>query len=244
MMWQMRFSGSGVGSAAAAVLALAAVAHGQVVEDFETGGVGPEFVHACDLNCCGGPGVCQITNTLFDVFPLPSYMLFMDGASNVVTWTVPEPILAASVDVLDFGGGFNPTAGTTSIDFIGINGTRRFGNDIIVANEMVNVYADQDTLDDTGTTGIGQILQIEIQVGLQGAYDNITLYTQIPAPPSCICNIDENPRAIDVFDLLAYLDLWFAGDAAAELDGQDGINVFDLLTFLDCWFSPDGVPGC
>lgn len=44
---------------------------------------------------------------------------------------------------------------------------------------------------------------------------------------------------VDVFDLLAYLDLWFVGDAAAELTGDDpaAIDVFDLLMYLDSWFA-------
>jgi hypothetical protein len=52
----------------------------------------------------------------------------------------------------------------------------------------------------------------------------------------CPCEFDNNTAQVNVFDLLAYLDLWFAGDEGAELDGQDGIDVFDLLGFLDCWF--------
>lgn len=239
--WKAGAGGAEIVLAAAVAAAAAGSAQGQIVDDFETGGVGPGFVHACEPGCCGGPGVCQITNVIFEVVPLPSYMLFMDGSRTTITWTVPETIIAASVDVLDFGGGFNPTAGTTSVDFIGTNGTRRFGNDVIVANEIINVYADQDTMDDTGTTPIGPILQIVIEVGLQGAYDNITL---IPEAPACPCDRDDNPGVIDVFDLLAYLDVWFASDASANLDEDPAIDVFDLLSFLDCWFAPDGVPGC
>ncbi len=40
--------------------------------------------------------------------------------------------------------------------------------------------------------------------------------------------------AVDVFDLLAYLDGWFAG--AADLDGNGATDVFDLLAYLDAWF--------
>lgn len=54
--------------------------------------------------------------------------------------------------------------------------------------------------------------------------------------PPCLCEIDDDGAQVDVFDLLAYLDAWFAFDAAADLDGVPGVDVFDLLTFLDCWF--------
>lgn len=55
-------------------------------------------------------------------------------------------------------------------------------------------------------------------------------------PAVCPCEADGNAGGVDVFDLLAYLDLWFAGDAAADIDGAAGVDVFDLLAFLDCWF--------
>lgn len=34
-----------------------------------------------------------------------------------------------------------------------------------------------------------------------------------------------------------YLDLWFVGDAAADFDGLPGIGIFDLLAYLDAWFA-------
>lgn len=43
--------------------------------------------------------------------------------------------------------------------------------------------------------------------------------------------------AVTVFDLLAYLDLWFSASPAAERDGAPDINVFDLLAYLDGWFA-------
>ncbi len=58
-----------------------------------------------------------------------------------------------------------------------------------------------------------------------------------PPAPTCLCELtDDSPAAVDVFDLLAYLDVWFASDEAADLDGTPGVDVFDLLMFLDCWF--------
>ncbi len=61
--------------------------------------------------------------------------------------------------------------------------------------------------------------------------------------PFCICEADGSAAQVDVFDLLAYLDLWFASAAAADIDGAQGVDVFDLLAFLDCWFpASSGVP--
>lgn len=62
----------------------------------------------------------------------------------------------------------------------------------------------------------------------------------------CACELDGDAAQVDVFDLLAYLDAWFAGDAAAELTGDDpaAVDVFDLLTYLDCWFPASAGGGC
>lgn len=53
---------------------------------------------------------------------------------------------------------------------------------------------------------------------------------------SCAADYD-NTGAVNVFDLLAYLDVWFAGGAAADLDQSGAVDVFDLLQFLDGWFA-------
>jgi hypothetical protein len=60
----------------------------------------------------------------------------------------------------------------------------------------------------------------------------------------CLCEFTGDvPAAVDVFDLLAYLDRWFAGGVEADLDRGGGVDVFDLLAYLDCWFiASAGVP--
>lgn len=68
----------------------------------------------------------------------------------------------------------------------------------------------------------------------QGTY-RIQL-TGVSSPPACSADLDGS-GAVDVFDLLAYLDLWFAADPSADLDGAAGVDVFDLLTYLDGWFA-------
>jgi hypothetical protein len=53
--------------------------------------------------------------------------------------------------------------------------------------------------------------------------------------PDCLADWNASDD-VDVFDLLAYLDDWFAGSVEAELDGSAGVDVFDLLSYLDLWF--------
>ena len=52
---------------------------------------------------------------------------------------------------------------------------------------------------------------------------------------ACPCDRTED-GLVNVFDLLAYLDDWFALDSSASCDAFRPIDVFDLLCFLDCWF--------
>lgn len=51
----------------------------------------------------------------------------------------------------------------------------------------------------------------------------------------CLCELD-GVTGIDVFDLLAYLALWFPEDPQADIDDIAGVTVFDLLAYLECWF--------
>ncbi len=65
---------------------------------------------------------------------------------------------------------------------------------------------------------------------------NVNLDGTLGASIGCLCEMDGNAAQVDVFDLLAYLDLWFAFDEAANMDLVPEIDVFDLLAYLDCWF--------
>src|SRR5690606_3983061 len=90
-------------------------------------------------------------------------------------------------------------------------------------------YFVADLKDGHGNVGVGQIFaRLPVDLG---------------APPPCPCELDD-AAGVDVFDLLAYLDLWFASDEAADLDGESGIDVFDLLAFLDCWFPASAGAPC
>ncbi len=89
---------------------------------------------------------------------------------------------------------------------------------------------------------------IDVEAGGQyiiqlGSYDlfwfggDVTFSMEL-LPPACAADLD-GTGGVDVFDLLAYLDLWFAADVAAERTGDDPavIDVFDLLVYLDAWFA-------
>ncbi len=67
----------------------------------------------------------------------------------------------------------------------------------------------------------------------------VTVVGEVVGQTPCYCEMDGELGSVDVFDLLAYLDLWFAADPGAEFSGDSpaNVDVFDLLAYLDCWFA-------
>ncbi len=98
------------------------------------------------------------------------------------------------------------------------------------------------------TVVLGDLNNDGLRDAVVSSNDNVTvLLNQCGATaPGCPCETDGDDAQVDVFDLLAYLDLWFAADAAAELTGDDpaSVDVFDLLAFLDCWFPASAGAAC
>jgi hypothetical protein len=88
-------------------------------------------------------------------------------------------------------------------------------------------------LEDGRATGMNEAGEIAVHATFRSG--NIQYGILIATLPSCLCEQDGNP-GVDVFDLLTYLDLWFAEDDAADVDRTAGVDVFDLLAYLDCWF--------
>lgn len=62
-------------------------------------------------------------------------------------------------------------------------------------------------------------------------------------PGACLADWDAS-GGVNVFDLLTFLDGWFASDAGADIDGTAGVDVFDLLAFLDAWFPASAAGEC
>jgi hypothetical protein len=51
------------------------------------------------------------------------------------------------------------------------------------------------------------------------------------------CRADHNADgALEVADIFAFLNGWFAGAAEADFDGIGGLQVADIFAFLNAWF--------
>jgi hypothetical protein len=124
------------------------------------------------------------------------------------------------ISLYDECGGSIERFSWTASDFETVIYTNNgFDTDLYLDVEFVDFITDFNTYD----------------LFIQGAEDT--------GGPACPCDLDGTP-GVDVFDLLAYLDLWFPQDAAADIDGSAGVDVFDLLAFLDCWFPASAGSPC
>ena len=62
------------------------------------------------------------------------------------------------------------------------------------------------------------------------AYSNSAAYTICPADFNC-------SGTLEVADIFAFLNAWFAGDPNADFDGASGLQVADIFAFLNAWFA-------
>jgi hypothetical protein len=52
------------------------------------------------------------------------------------------------------------------------------------------------------------------------------------------CPADFNASGtLEVADIFAFLNAWFAGSAAADFDGLNSLQVADIFAFLNAWFA-------
>jgi hypothetical protein len=61
--------------------------------------------------------------------------------------------------------------------------------------------------------------------------DNVTDY--VAACPADM----SGDGVLQVADIFAFLNLWFAGDPSANFDGVNGLQVADIFAYLNAWFA-------
>ena len=54
--------------------------------------------------------------------------------------------------------------------------------------------------------------------------------------PCCFANFD-GVNGLQVADIFAFLNAWFAGSPTADFDGINGLQVADIFAFLNAWFA-------
>ncbi len=126
-----------------------------------------------------------------------------------------------------------------------VNGAPRFIGEIELAPVAIApgvLYTNTFTDTPLGRCGRGVLTGPVLRFALGGQeffIDNICVRF-----PACDCEWDGNAAQVDVFDLLAYVNAWFAAAPSADLTGDGATDVFDLLQFLDCWFQASAGSPC
>jgi hypothetical protein len=52
----------------------------------------------------------------------------------------------------------------------------------------------------------------------------------------CLIDFDQS-GTIEVADIFAFMNAWFAGDPSAQFDANPGLQVSDIFAFLNAWFA-------
>jgi hypothetical protein len=131
--------------------------------------------------------------------------------------------------------------GGLHMEFSGVGGpmTATITSDAL--NGPVWISDDPDNSPDWWGFEMGHT-RTDIPIAVYGPVTGTVEIDYIPTPGTAPCPCErtgDSPASVDVFDLLAYLGLWFAGDFAANLNDDELVDVFDLLAYLDCWFAAD-----
>jgi hypothetical protein len=66
--------------------------------------------------------------------------------------------------------------------------------------------------------------------------DSTTCGTSGNPTTCCPANFD-GQNGLQVADIFAFLNAWFAGDSRADFDANPGLQVADIFAFLNAWFS-------
>lgn len=56
-----------------------------------------------------------------------------------------------------------------------------------------------------------------------------------PAAACCVADFDQT-GTVDSLDIFSYLNAWFAGNSASDVDGISGLSPDDVFRFLNAWF--------
>ncbi len=74
--------------------------------------------------------------------------------------------------------------------------------------------------------------------GSPGFVQGITAAVNAPGAAACQCAADfDGVNGVDVQDIFAFLNAWFAGNPASDFDGVNGVDVQDIFAFLNAWFA-------
>ncbi|HMN41109.1 MAG TPA: GC-type dockerin domain-anchored protein [Phycisphaerales bacterium] len=96
------------------------------------------------------------------------------------------------------------------------------------------------TIDCGGGVSTGGPLRLTSSIGQPDASNAsggpLTLRGGFLTPRTCPADFNGN-GTLEVADIFAFLNAWFAGSPAADFDGLSGLQVADIFAFLNAWFA-------
>ena len=100
-------------------------------------------------------------------------------------------------------------------------------------NEVCAADPSEGRAIELGSAGAYYVRVYTNDIGRDQQFYELRVMARTPVEP---CDTDGS-CAVDFFDLLAFLDVWFSGDPGANYNGDGRVDFFDLLDYLDCWFA-------
>ncbi len=73
-------------------------------------------------------------------------------------------------------------------------------------------------------------VQVVVTAGCGSSTSAVAVWTICPADITC-------NGVLEVADIFAYLNAWFAGGPGTDFDGTGGLQVADIFAFLNAWFA-------
>jgi hypothetical protein len=76
------------------------------------------------------------------------------------------------------------------------------------------------------------------QVDCTGSFKGVGAPCEAPGNPTTCCPVNyDGINGLQVADIFAFLNSWFAGETRADFDGLNGLQVADIFAFLNAWFA-------
>jgi hypothetical protein len=90
----------------------------------------------------------------------------------------------------------------------------------------------------TGACCTGTTCSTSTLAACTGAFQGASTICGPAGNPTTCCPANfDGINGLQVADIFAFLNAWFAGDPAANFDGVPGLQVADIFSFLNAWFA-------
>jgi hypothetical protein len=132
----------------------------------------------------------------------------------------------------------SPAAFTSDNAILAVASVRRGASALCQEYDLQDMYAViRIPLPVVGACCSGTVCSVGIQTACAGTYKGDGSACLAAGNPITCCRANfDQLNGLQVADIFAFLNAWFAGDLAADFDGG-GLAVADIFAFLNAWFA-------